>query len=136
MIVLTFGAHRFSRGKGKTAANAVAEMVRSGLFKKGVNTSSFTEYFDDNYDGSNANEIFRDAGDYLLSNLSDSGRRTITRDIGERINSLKFRGLNIEDILNEALPEGERGKYTDANALYSDFHKVNPLQTPHLHVMA
>lgn len=113
-----FWSTQIQPGKRKTAANAVAEMVRSGLFKKGVNTSSFTEYFDDNYDGANANEIFRDAGDYLLSNLSESGRRVITRDIGERINSLKFRGLNIEDILNEALPEGERGKYTDANALY------------------
>ena len=105
-------------GKRKTAANAVAEMVRSGLFKKGINTSGFTEYFEDNYDGSNANEIFRDAGDYLLSNLSESGRRSLTRDIGDRINSLKLRGLNIENLLNEVLPEGERGKYTDANALY------------------
>lgn len=115
-----FWKNQITPGKKLSTANVVAELVQSGLFGSNVNSRRFNEYFEDNYNASNSNEIFRVASDYIVENLSASGRKSMDRAIRSASESLAMRGLDLDALFKDLSSTTSDGKaFTDANSAYT-----------------
>ena len=114
-----FWSDQITPGKRKTAANALGEMARSGMFKDGLTISGFRDYFEDNYNATNANEIFEVAGDYLLSNLNTTGRVEIDQAIRRAGDSLRNSNLDLRALYNELVPDANGRKFQNSNDAFA-----------------
>ena len=114
-----FWSDQITPGKRKTAANVLGEMARSGMFKDGLTISGFRDYFEDNYNASNANEIFEVAGDYLLNNLNTTGRVEIDQAIRRAGDSLRNSNLDLNALYNELIPDAKGRKFQNSNDAFA-----------------
>lgn len=114
-----FWSNQITPGKRKTAANVLGDLARSGMFKDGLTISSFRDYFEDNYNASNPNELFEVAGDYLLSNLNTTGRVELDQAIRRASNSLRNSNIDLNALYKELIPDAKGRKFQNSNDAFA-----------------